>query len=108
MLTYLSTEVHAAFKPLFRDASEAEHANAREAVGVRLGFLESRIVDLYLFGPRFTVADAYLFVMLRWAKGFGMPLSPRLLGYSERILERETVRQALTEEALAVTEEALA
>ena len=66
------------------------------------------MVDLYLFGPRFTVADAYLFVMLRWAKGFGMPLSPRLLGYFERIMERETVRRALAEEALAVTEAAMA
>ena len=108
MLTYLSTEVHAAFKPLFHDASEAEQARARETVALRLGFLESRMVDLYLFGSRFTVADAYLFVMLRWARGFGMPLSPRLLGYFERILERSTVRQALAEEAMVVTEETLA
>jgi len=108
MLSYLSTEMHAAFKPLWRDASEADKDKARDAVAVRLNFLESQLVDLYLFGSRFTVADAYLFVMLRWAKGFGVPLSPLLLGYFERIMERSTVRQALTEEALAVTEEALA
>ena len=108
MLSYLSTELHAAFKPLWHDASEADKDKAREAVAVRLTFLEGQLVDRYLFGSRFTVADAYLFVMLRWAKGFGVPLSPRLLGYFERIMERSTVRQALTEEALAVTEEALA
>ena len=108
MLSYLSTEVHAAFKPLWHDASEADKDKAREAVAVRLNFLESQLVDLYLFGSRFTVADAYLFVMLRWAKGFAVPLSPLLLGYFERIMERSTVRQALTEEAVAVTEEALA
>ena len=108
MLTYLSTEVHAAFKPLFHDASEAEQAKAREAIALRLGFLENQLVDLYLFGTRFTVADAYLFVMLRWAKGFEVPLSSRLLSYFDRILERDSVRQALTEEALAVTEEAMA
>ena len=36
-------------------------------------------------GRKFTVADAYLFVMLRWAKHFGLPLSPRMLAYFERI-----------------------
>ena len=108
MLAYLSTEVHSAFKPLWHDASEAEQATAREAVAQRLAFLEGRMPGLYLFGPRFTVADAYLFVMLRWAKGFAVPLSPRLLDYFERIQERETVRQALSEERLAVTEETLA
>jgi glutathione S-transferase len=99
MLSYLSTELHAAFKPLWHDATEAEKVKAREAVARRLDFLESRLPDLYLFGPRFTVADAYLFVMLRWAKGFGVPFPPRLPGYFDRVLERSAVRQALAEEA---------
>jgi glutathione S-transferase len=101
MLSYLSTELHAAFKPLWHDASEAEKAKAGEAVARRLEFLESRMLERYLFGPRFTVADAYLFVMLRWAKAFGVRLSSHLLGYFERVSERSTVRQALAEEALA-------
>jgi len=108
MLAYLSTEVHSAFKPLWHDANEAEQATARESVAQRLAFLEGRMPGLYLFGPRFTVADAYLFVMLRWAKVFGVPISPRLIGYFEPILERSSVRQALAEEELAVIEEALA
>jgi len=100
MLSYLSTELHVAFKPLWHVASEADKVKAREAVAVRLDFLESRMANLYLFGPRFTVADAYLFVMLRWAKAFEVRRSPRLLGYFERIHERETVRRALAEEGL--------
>ena len=99
MLSYLSTELHAAFKPFWHDASEPEKARAGEAVAKRLAFLENRMFGPYLFGLRFTVADAYLFVMLRWAKGFGLPLSPRLLGYFERVSERSTVRRALAEEA---------
>ena len=99
MLSYLSTELHIAFKP-FWHASEAEKAKAGEAVARRLHYIESRMAEPYLFGPRFTVADAYLFAMLRWAKGFGLPLSPRLLGYFERIAERSNVRRALAEEAL--------
>lgn len=106
MLSYLSSELHIAFKPFWHDTSEAEKATAGEAVARRLQYLEGRMRGDYLFGPHFTVADAYLFVMPRWAKGFGLPLSPPLLGYFERIAERSTVRQALAEEALA--EEALA
>ena len=46
-------------------------------------------------------ADAYLFAMLRWAKGFGLPLSPRMLDYFDRVAKRGAVRQALAEEGLA-------
>ena len=106
MLSYLSSELHVAFKPLWHDASEADKAKARAAVAARLAFLENHILELYLFGPRFTAADAYLFVMLRWARAFGIALSPQLLGYFERVFERPTVRQALAEEGLI--EEALA
>lgn len=100
MLSYLSAALHVAFKPLWHDASEAEKAKAREAVAERLEFLEDQIVELYLFGTHFTVADAYLFVMLRWARRFNVRVSSHLLGYFERVLERSSVRHALAEEAL--------
>ena len=54
----------------------------------------------FLFGARFTVADAYLFVMLRWANGFRLPLSSRLRDYYGRIAARDAVRRALAEEGL--------
>jgi len=101
MLSFLSTELHIAFKPFWHDSSEAEKAAAAAAVARHLAFLESRLLEPWLFGPRFTVADAYLFVMLRWADGFGLPLTPRLRLYFERVLERGSVRTALAEEALA-------
>ena len=100
MLSYLSTELHIAFKPFWHDASEADKAKAGDAVAGHLAFLEGQIVDRYLFGPRFTVADAYLFVMLRWAKGFGVRIPPRLDGYFERIRGKSSVGRALAEEAL--------
>lgn len=101
MLSYLSSELHIAFKPFWHASSEADRAKAGEAVARRLDHLERRMLGPYLFGARFTVADSYLFVMLRWAKGFGLTLSPRLLGYFERIAERDHVRRALAEEAPA-------
>ena len=98
MLSFLSTELHIAFKP-FWHGTAADKAAAGQAVARRLAIIESRMRGDYLLGPTFTVADAYLFAMLRWAKGFGLPLSPRMLGYFERIAEREAVRRSLAEEA---------
>ncbi|HTU09972.1 MAG TPA: glutathione binding-like protein [Allosphingosinicella sp.] len=101
MLSFLSSELHIAFKPFWHAASEAEKQAAADTVLKRLELLADYVHELYLFGPRFTVADAYLFVMLRWAKAFDLDLPPALLGYFERVLERPTVRRALDEEGLA-------
>jgi glutathione S-transferase len=101
MLSYLSSELHVAFKPFWHARSEADRAAGEQAVGPRLEYLKGRMTGLYLLGPRFTVADAYLFVMLRWAAAFGVTIPPRLLGYFERIEGRESVRRALAEEGLA-------
>ena len=100
MLSYLSSELHVAFKPFWQGASDADKAVAAQAIAKRLELVSDHINELDLFGPRFTVADAYLFVMLRWAKAFDVPMSSQLLGYFERVAERSTVRQALAEESL--------
>lgn len=101
MLSYLSSELHIAFKPFWHAVSEADRAGGVEAVAGRLDYLDGVMAGPYLFGARFTVADAYLFVMLRWAMAFRVTIPPRLLGYFERIQGRESVRRALAEEGLA-------
>jgi glutathione S-transferase len=102
MLSYLSSELHVAFRPLFHPNSGSDRIRAAEAVKRRLEVIEGQLHELYLFGPRFTVADAYLFVMLRWARMLGLSLSPQLLAYFERVAERPSVRRALTEEKLSL------
>ncbi|TGX55735.1 glutathione S-transferase [Sphingomonas gei] len=101
MLSWLSTELHVAFKPLWHEANAEEKAAAIEAVARRLDYLVDDVSELYLFGAHFTVADAYLFVMLRWARAFGVRIPIELAGYFDRVAERETVRRALAEEGLA-------
>jgi glutathione S-transferase len=92
--------LHVAFRP-FADASRAaERAEAVDVVAKLLEIISERINELYLFGPRFTVADAYLFAMLRWAGAYGVPVSPELHGYFERVAERPSVQRALSEEGL--------
>jgi glutathione S-transferase len=100
MLSYLSTELHPAFKPFWHASSDAEKAVARENVTRRLELVADGIRELYLFGPRFSIADAYLFVMLRWAKAFSVWMPLELLAYFERVAERPSVRRALAEEGL--------
>lgn len=99
MLSYLSTELHIAFKPFFHDPTEEQKAAAGVAVASRLAYLDTRMQGPFLFEAGFSVADPYLFVMLRWAKGFALPMSPTLLDYFERVAERPAVQQALAEEA---------
>jgi glutathione S-transferase len=107
MLSYLSTELHPAFKAYWEGAGDAERAHAGELVAKRLDLIADHVRELYLFGPRFTVADAYLFVMLRWAQTFGVRVPLALLGYFERVAERSCVRRALVEEGLPEIEPAL-
>jgi glutathione S-transferase len=100
-LSFLSSELHIAFKPYFHDGDVSAKESAVRAVTRCLDLVASHINELYLFGPRFTVADAYLFVMLRWAQAFGVPIAPQMHGYFERVAERPAVRRALAEEGLA-------
>ena len=100
MLSFLSTELHIAFKPFFHSATDIEKAKASETASRWLDLLTERISSEYLFGRQFTVADAYLFAMLRWADAFGVRMQPEMLEYFERVASRPAVRQSLVEEGL--------
>ena len=66
-----------------------------------LTFIAERLNQDYLLGPYFTVADAYLFVMLTWAGKNGVSIPDPLRPYCERIRARPAVRRSLEEEKLA-------
>lgn len=101
MLGFISTEVHKGFKPFFAGGSDEDKAKAGDAIGKRLGYLAERMKGDYLFGERFTVADAYLFVMLTWAQRLGVKAPDRLSAYFERVKARPNVQLALRHEAEA-------
>ena len=54
-------------------------------------------------GKQFTVADAYLYTILRWTGFVGMDLArwPLLAAYVQRVAARPKVREALVAEGLA-------
>jgi glutathione S-transferase len=101
MLAYLSSEIHPAFSAYWRDAGDTAQARAGAVIARHLSLVAGHVRELYLFGPRFTVADAYLYVLLRWARRFGVSVPLTLLGYFDRVAERASVRKALAEEGLA-------
>jgi glutathione S-transferase len=102
-LNYLTTELHKSFGPLFSDSPEAEKQKAIARIESKLDYLDKLLADrLYLLGDEFSVADAYLFVLASWTKPTGIGLSkwPNIAAYSDRIAERENVRDALQAEGL--------
>lgn len=99
-LNFIATELHKGISPLFRKPDEAVRKTITEAVANRFTLLDRKLGDKdYLIGP-FSIADAYAFVTLNWARRFEIPVTPKLQAYFERIRARPAVRQALEEEGL--------
>jgi glutathione S-transferase len=103
-LTFIGTEIHKSFSPLFRPTTPDEIKRAAiEKIGSRFGLIAKKLDGKqFLLGDRFTAADAYLLVMLRWSGNFGIDVAqwPALKSYFERILSRPAVRTALASEGL--------
>lgn len=99
---YITSEVHKSFAPLFHGAPEEEKAEAREEILRRLKFIEDKLSGEWLMGTRFMAPDAYLFVILRWARTMHLDLSsmPRLTALKTRMEARPAVQKALKEEGL--------
>ncbi len=103
-LTYINGELHKNIGPLFNPAlsDEAKAIFKDRAMG-KFKYLDSQLAGReYLMGKQFTVADAYLFVMLRWADGMKFDLSGlnNLLAYKDRVAARPKVDEALVKEGL--------
>lgn len=103
-LNYISSEIHKGFGPLFNPATPEEMKTATKArLAKRFGFAAAALEDRdYLMGDTFTVADAYLFTMLRWTHSSGVDISPwpALGKYIERIAARPAVIATLKAEGL--------
>jgi glutathione S-transferase len=103
-LNYIATEIHKSYSPLFsKTTPEETKINVRNMLTKRLGFIEDQLVKkLFLTGDGFTVADAYLFVVLNWSGRVGYDLSqfPKITEYISRIAKRPGVVAAMKAEGL--------
>lgn len=105
-LNFIATELHKGFSPLFHKPSpEAREAIVKQ-LRSRLALLNGKLGEKpFLVGDHFTIADAYAFVVLRWARHFQIELSglPALSAYLTRLLARPSVQRSLTEEGLSTS-----
>ncbi len=99
-LAFISTEIHKSFKPFFAGAGDSDKAKAGEAIGKRMGYLANTMKGDYLFGSTVSVADFYLFVMLLWAKKFGVEPPAPLVAFRERMMTLPSVQKAMKHEGL--------
>ncbi|MFD1802820.1 glutathione transferase GstA [Mixta tenebrionis] len=104
-LSYISTELHKGFIPLFRpDTPENYKTQQREQLTAKFRYVDEALRDRqWLSGTRFSVADAYLFVVARWAKLVQLDLSAfqALAAWQARVAERPAVIAALKAEGLS-------
>ncbi|MEP9351944.1 glutathione binding-like protein [Xanthobacter sp. KR7-225] len=102
-LNFITSEVHAGSMPLFNRALPEEALVIfRDRLFRRLDFIEVNLASRdYLVGDGFTVADAYLFTVLGWMKGFSIDFDrwPATAHYMRRIGARASVQAALAREA---------
>jgi glutathione S-transferase len=111
-LAFLNSDVHGAFKPIFSPwrylPDEARAGDIADAARIRVRELLERLdAQLdgrdWLAGER-SIADPYLFVMLRWAVNQDIDLRglDRLVRFMERMYDDADVQVAIgTEEGLA-------
>lgn len=103
-LNFITSELHKQFGPFFAPTTPADYKPIlREKLGQRFDWLAARLDgNDYLMGSRFTVADAYLYTILRWAPFVGIELArwPVIAAYKARVEARPHVREALLAEGL--------
>jgi glutathione S-transferase len=105
MLNFISTEIHKSFSPLFNAAMpDAAKEIYMGKLKQRFGELETVLTNQdFLLGAQFTVADAYLYTVLRWTKAFKIDLGqwPALATFFARVDTRPAVQAAVAAEDAA-------
>lgn len=103
-LNYIATELHKGFSPLFNPKTPDEYKTiAREKLDKQFDYLDSVLAKQhFLLGNKFSVADAYLFTVMRWAIALQFDIKKRtqLSAYFDRVAARPAVDATLNAEGL--------
>ena len=104
-LTFIGTEIHKGFSPLFNpNMPEEAKTISKTKLKSRYEWLDSQLAGKeYLMGEHFSVADGYLFTVTNWAKPTGVDLSAlaNVNAWHARVAARPAVQEALKAEGLA-------
>ncbi len=101
-LIFIATELHKGFSPLFNPKIGDEmKASLIDRLKGRFAMIAKQVDGKkYLTGDDFSVADAYLFTMLTWAKNMSVDAGPVLAAYYDRVRARPAVGAAIADEGL--------
>lgn len=103
-LNYISAELHKTFTPLFRPGTPETYKELlMEYLQVKFRYINLVLSEQnYLVANRFSIADAYLFTVMRWAQSLKLDMFryPALAAYLDNIAERPSVATALKVERL--------
>lgn len=103
-LNYIATELHKGFTPLFRpDTPEDFKPTVRALLEEKMQYVNDALQDnQWICGSRFSIADAYLFTVLRWAYAVKLNMAglSNIDAYMARMAERPAVAAALKAEGL--------
>jgi glutathione S-transferase len=103
-LNFITSELHKSYSPLFTPTMPEEgKAIYRARLLDRFKFVDQHLAGgPFLLGADFTVADAYLYVVSRWAPLVKLDISSykHLAGFAARVAARPAVQQAIKAEGL--------
>ena len=104
LMTYISSEIHKGMSAFFGRQSYTEEGFAAhiEKLHKRLKRLDSLLEGQeFLFGNKFTIADAYVFTVLNWRHMFEFDISQHqnLTAYLEKISTRPSIMTTLQAES---------
>lgn len=103
-LNFIATSLHENFYPLYRSGVPDDYrTQLREQLQSKFRRVNEALDGKqWLMGQHFTVADAYLFTVMRWAKATKLDLSgmDTLTTWFERVAGRPAVAAALHAEGL--------
>lgn len=109
-LNYITSEIHKSYSPLFNPKTLPEvRAERVEYLRKRYALLDQQLAGRkYLLGDQFTVADAYLFVVTRWATAARVDLTgfANVQAFQARVAARPAVQSALRAEGLIPADKA--
>ena len=101
-LSFISTEIHKNFGPMFNPGMPAEAKTIfKDKLKSRYTWLDEQLADRpFVTGEHFTVADCYLFTVTNWAKPLSLDISDcaDVLAWHARIGERPAVQAAIAAE----------
>ena len=103
-LNLITSELHKSFSPLFNPTMSDDTKNFyRDKISKTFAYVDGKLAGKdYLMGSQFTVADGYLFTILRWALAMKFDLAqwPNLKTYFDRVGARPKVKEAMLAEGL--------